>query len=171
MILREIKGRQGPSIPNSLFRDGRQNPDLHAQLEHTIPARFSHHILQSKVWHHLLSFHWIHITSHIFSNYFIWVISLEVKGHLHNILSHGASYKVLHNLYPLHWYVYKCSDLIRVHSIHHGLQKVWLSPSCPRPTSNPPASSEASIIRNWPLSPPPSPPLFKPPSSLDWPQQ
>lgn len=110
-------------------------------------------------------------TSHIFSNYFIWVISLEVKGHLHNILSHGASYKVLHNLYPLHWYVYKCSDLIRVHSIHHELQKAWLSPSCPRPTSNPPASSEASIIRKWPLSPPPSPPLFKPPSSLDWPQQ
>lgn len=113
----------------------------------------------------MLSSHRISISSHIFMDYFIWVISLS-EGDLHNILSHEASYNILHNMYTLPWHAYKYSDLIRVQSIYHGLQKAWLFACVPRQIYL--QVPRPQLLEIDPLTPPSSP-SFKAPSSLDRP--
>ena len=117
-------------------------PHLSTVTAWDIPTSFCK-VMYNLVYHSLMEFTW----PHVFSDYFILVISLEVKRNLH--INHVTFYETLHCMFIKHWYVYECKQSHQSTEYISWIPKSWLLLS----SQTPQVSPVASIFRKWLLLP------------------
>ena len=94
-------------------------PHLSTVTAWDIPTSFCK-VMYNLAYHSLMEFTW----PHIFSDYFILVISLEVKRTLH--INHVTFYETLHCMFIKHWHVYECKRSHQSTEYISWIPKSWL---------------------------------------------